>query len=239
MLITPDTPDRSARGGFKHGSNLNGNLCPSRVTSQRKSTTYGSTEAGIVTDIRPEDLLRKPGSVGLPFPQMDIELRRADGTLAEPGEPGELFCRGPTLFSGYWNRPEATAETLVDGWVTVGDIATRDDDGYISIVDRKKDMVVTGGMNVYPREVENVISRLPGVREVAVVGRPSREWGESLHAFVVAQGNAEPSAETIIAACRERLTGYKVPRTISFIPELPRNAGGKVLKTALRESIAP
>jgi acyl-CoA synthetase (AMP-forming)/AMP-acid ligase II len=200
--------------------------------------TYGSTEAGIVTDIRPEDLLRKPGSVGLPFPQMDIELRRADGALTEPGEPGELFCRGPTLFGGYWNRPEATAETLIDGWVTVGDIATRDEHGFISIVDRKKDMVVTGGMNVYPREIENVISKLPGVRDVAVIGRPSREWGESLHAFIVAKGNAEPSAETIIAACRASLTGYKVPRTISFIPELPRNAGGKVLKTTLRESIA-
>lgn len=197
--------------------------------------TYGSTEGGIVTNIRPSDILRKPGSVGLPFPHMEIELRDPDGGGSRNGETGELFCRGPTLFNGYWNRPEATAETLVDGWVTVGDIATRDTDGFISIVDRKKDMVVTGGINVYPREIENVIMQVAGVREVAVIGTPDRQWGESLHAFVVAANEAQPKAEEIIAQCRERLAGYKVPRVVSFIRELPRNAGGKVLKTALRE----
>jgi long-chain acyl-CoA synthetase len=197
--------------------------------------TYGSTEGGIVTDIGPGDILRKPTSVGLPFPEMEVELRKPDGTLAITGEPGELFCRGPTLFSGYWNRPEATAETLVDGWVTVGDIATRDTDGYITIVDRKKDMVITGGFNVYPREIEEVIAGLPGVRDVAVVGRPSREWGESLHAFVVAASDGGCSGETILAECRSRLAGFKVPKAVSFVGELPRNAGGKVLKTLLRE----
>ncbi|MGL5838027.1 MAG: class I adenylate-forming enzyme family protein [Sphingorhabdus sp.] len=203
--------------------------------------TYGSTEGGIVTNIRPADLLRKPGSVGHPFPLMKVELRLANGAIAATGEAGELFCRSPTSFNGYWNRPKETAETVQDGWVTVGDIATMDDEGFISIVDRKKDMVVTGGMNVYPREVENVIAALPGVHEVAVVGEPHREWGESLHAFVVPQKGMDKesgsNAEAIIAACRDRLAGYKVPREISFIPELPRNAGGKILKTALRERI--
>jgi acyl-CoA synthetase (AMP-forming)/AMP-acid ligase II len=199
--------------------------------------TYGSTEGGIVTNIRPPDLQRKPGSVGLPFPHMEVELRGEDGSPAETGQPGELFCRGPTLFNGYWNRPEATAETLVDGWVTVGDIAMRDADGYITIVDRKKDMVVTGGMNVYPREIENVIVELPGVREVAVVGTPDQQWGESLHAFIVASNGSPPNADAIIAGCREQLAGYKVPRAISFIAELPRNAGGKILKTTLREQV--
>jgi acyl-CoA synthetase (AMP-forming)/AMP-acid ligase II len=199
--------------------------------------TYGSTEGGIVTNIRPADLLRKPGSVGHPFPLMEVELRLSDGSIAEAGEAGELFCRGPTLFNGYWNRPQDTSETLQQGWVTVGDIARRDAEGFISIVDRKKDMVVTGGMNVYTREIENVIATLPGVHEVAVVGQPHREWGESLHAFVVPQNGGAHDADAIIAACRDRLAGYKVPREISFIPELPRNAGGKILKTELRERI--
>ena len=107
--------------------------------------TYGSTEGGIVTNIRPSEQLARPGSVGRPFPGVEVELRRADGTVAAPGEPGELFSRAATAFSGYWQLPEATAETLIDGWVTVGDIASADADGYITIVDRKKDMVVTGG----------------------------------------------------------------------------------------------
>ena len=199
--------------------------------------TYGSTEGGIVTNIRPADLRRKPGSVGHPFACVEVELRRSDGAKAEAGEPGELFCRGPTSFNGYWQRPSETRETLVGGWVTVGDMATADAEGFISIVDRKKDMVVTGGMNVYPREIENVIASMPGVREVAVVGKPHREWGESLHAFVVPALDTKVDAEAILSACRDRLAGFKVPRDISFIPELPRNAGGKILKTQLRESL--
>jgi acyl-CoA synthetase (AMP-forming)/AMP-acid ligase II len=199
--------------------------------------SYGSTEGGIVTNIGPADILGKAGSVGLPFPHMEVELRRADGRIADPGEPGELFCRGPTLFNGYWNRPDATAETLIDGWVTVGDIATRDEAGFITIVDRKKDMVITGGMNVYPKEVETIIAACPGVREVAVVGEPSREWGEAIHAFVVPSAGNAPEADAILAACRAQLSGYKVPRAVSFIPELPRNIGGKVLKAQLRESL--
>jgi acyl-CoA synthetase (AMP-forming)/AMP-acid ligase II len=199
--------------------------------------TYGSTEGGIVTNIGPADLLRKPGSVGQPFPLTEIELRLSDGSLAAVGEPGELFCCGPTSFNGYWQRPEETVETLRDGWVTVGDVATRDEDGYITIVDRTKDMVVSGGMNVYPREIENVIASVPGVREVAVIGRPDAEWGESLHAFIVPSSKSAVGAETIIAECRERLAGFKIPRNVSFIDELPRNAGGKVLKTLLRERV--
>ena len=201
--------------------------------------TYGSTEGGIVTNIRPADLLRKTGSVGHPFPMTAVELRRADGSIAGPGEPGELFCSGPASFNGYWQRPDETAATLVDGWVTVGDVAMADEDGFITIVDRKKDMVVTGGMNVYPREVENVIARLPGVRDVAVIGKPSAEWGESLHAFIVRSSGAQLNSENIIAGCRDRLASFKIPRDVSFIDELPRNAGGKVLKTVLREKHLP
>jgi len=197
--------------------------------------TYGSTEGGIVTNIRPSDLQRKPGSVGLPFPGVEIELRRPDGTVAAPDEPGELFSRGPTSFAGYWNRPDETAETIVDGWVSVGDIAVADHDGFITIVDRKKDMVITGGLNVYPREIENVIARVPGVIESAVVGLPDAEWGERLHAFIVPSGNAPPSVGAIITACRTELSGFKVPHGVSFVSELPRNPGGKVMKRVLRD----
>lgn len=201
--------------------------------------TYGSTEGGIVTNIRPADLLRKTGSVGHPFPMTAVELRRADGSIVGLGEPGELFCSGPASFNGYWQRPDETATTLIDGWVTVGDIAMADEDGFITIVDRKKDMVVTGGINVYPREVENVIARLPGVRDVAVIGKPSAEWGESLHAFIVRSVDAQLNSESVIAGCRDRLAGFKIPRDVTFVDELPRNAGGKVLKTVLREKHLP
>ncbi len=196
--------------------------------------TYGSTEGGIVTNIRPSELLARPGSVGRPFPGVEVALRRADGTLAQPGEPGELFSRAPTAFSGYWRLPAETAETLVDGWVTVGDIASVDADGYITIVDRKKDMVVTGGLNVYPREIENVIATLPGVREVAVVGRSDAEWGEILHAIIVEERGHSVDAAAVIAHCRAQLAAFKIPRQVSIADELPRSASGKILKTELR-----
>ena len=199
--------------------------------------TYGSTEGGIVTNIRPGDLRRKPGSVGHPFACVEVELRRSDGTLVDAGEPGELFCRGPTSFNGYWQRPIETSETCAYGWVTVGDVAVADAEGFISIIDRKNDMVVTGGMNVYPREIENVISSMPGVREVAVVGKVDHEWGERIHAFIVPISNGAVDAGSVLSLCRDNLAAFKVPREITFLSELPRNVGGKVMKTALRQSL--
>lgn len=157
--------------------------------------------------------------------------------MADAGEPGELFCRSPTSFNGYWQRPTETSETCADGWVTVGDIAVADAEGFISIIDRKKDMIVTGGMNVYPREIENIISSMPGAREVAVVGKPDHEWGERLHAFIVPISNGAIDAGAVLSFCRDNLAAFKVPREITFLTELPRNVGGKVLKTALRESL--
>lgn len=198
--------------------------------------TYGSTEAGIVSNIRPADLLAKPRSVGGPFHAMEIELRREDASIAPPGEAGELFCRGPYAFNGYLNRPEETAATLVDGWISVGDMAVGDAEGFLTITDRKKDMVVTGGINVYPREVETVIEAMAGIAECAVVGAPDAEWGEALWAFVVAGGAAPPDAEAIAGHCRERLAPYKVPKRIEFLDELPRNTTGKLLKRKLREA---
>jgi len=198
--------------------------------------TYGSTECGIVSNIRPADLLRKPGSVGTPVWGMEVELRDAQGAVVAPGEVGELFCRSPYSFNGYLNRPRETAEAVIDGWVTVGDLAIRDDEGFLRIVDRKKDMIITGGVNVYPAEIEAVIRTVAGVVDVAVVGVPDPEWGERIHAFVVPAAGATPEAEHIVATCRDRLAGFKVPRGISFVAEFPRNPSGKLLKRELRQA---
>ena len=200
--------------------------------------TYGSTEGGIVTNIRPPEHRAHPGSVGRPFPGVEIDLRNDSGGRCAPGEPGELFSRSPTSFAGYWQLPDETALAVDDGWVTVGDIATRDADGFVTIVDRKKDMVVTGGLNVYPREIENVIAALGGVADVAVVGRSDPQWGETLHAFVVARRGEAVDPAAITVGCRDRLAAYKVPRAISVVDELPRNASGKGLKVALRDMAA-
>ena len=147
--------------------------------------TYGSTEAGIVTNMRPDRLMDLPESVGTPFLSMEIEIRRPDGSLCDADEVGELFARGPYTFVGYLNRERETAEAVRDGWVTVQDLAVRDAEGYISIVGRAKDMIVSGGINIYPAEIEKVIAAQSGVAEVAVVGMSDEEWGERIHAFVV------------------------------------------------------
>ncbi len=200
--------------------------------------TYGATEAGIVTNLRPADQLRKKNSVGLPFVGNLVRLLRDDGEEAAAGEVGELFSVSPYLFNGYWERPEETAAALRDGWVSVGDMARRDEEGYVYIVDRKKDMIVSGGVNVYPRDVEDVLSRHPAVREAAVVGVPDDYWGERVKAFLVIRGDERPRPEELIDYAKERLAGFKVPKEIDFIDALPRNPAGKILKRALRERAA-
>ncbi len=197
--------------------------------------TYGSTEGGIVTNIRPNSLIKKPGSVGTAFVHMEVEVRNAAGGLCKPGEIGELFCRGPYTFNGYLNKPQETAETIQDGWVTVQDLASVDEDGFITICGRKKDMIVSGGINIYPAEVEAVISAISAVEEVAVVGLPDDEWGERVHAFIVRGGDQALSEKDVLSTCRDKLSRFKVPRGISFIEQLPKNATGKLLKRELRE----
>ncbi len=195
---------------------------------------YGSTEAGIVCNLRPQDQLRKQRCVGTPFTMNQVKLLDEDGRPTAPGQVGELFSTSPCLFAGYWNQPDATAAAMRDGWFSAGDLAWRDEDGCYYIVDRKKDMYISGGVNVYPREVEELLFRLPGVREAAVVGVPDEYWGETGKAFLVLDPAASLAPEAVIAACRENLAGHKVPRHIAFIDRLPRNAAGKVLKTELR-----
>jgi long-chain acyl-CoA synthetase len=197
--------------------------------------TYGSTEAGVVTNIRPADILRKPGSVGAPFVNTRVKILREDGSECAPGEIGELFSLGPCAFNGYLNKPEETAAAFRDGWVTVADLAARDEDGFITICGRKKDMVISGGVNIYPAEIETLIGRASGVAEVAVVGLPDAEWGERLHAFIVPKGGRSPSEAEIVSLCRRELSAYKVPRGVTIVSELPRNMSGKILKRELRD----
>jgi long-chain acyl-CoA synthetase len=196
--------------------------------------TYGSTEAGIVSNLRPPDQLRKLQCVGQPFPCTEVELRRPDGTVCSPDEVGELFSRSPYLFNGYWGRPQETAESFRDGWVTVGDLARRDPEGYLYIVDRLKDMVISGGVNIYPREVEEVIFQHPAVQEAAVIGVPDEKWGEVLKAFVVRRPGSELVADALLAFLEPRIARMKMPKQVEFIDQIPRNANGKILKTVLR-----
>lgn len=197
---------------------------------------YGSTECSVVTDLRPEDSLRKPGSVGHPWFMNEVRLVDDEGRPVGPGEPGELFARSPMLMAGYLNNEEATREAFSDdGFVTVGDIAVADEEGFISIVDRKKDMIIAGGVNIYPREVEEVLARHPQVDEVAVVGVPDEVYGERVTAFVVGR-----KGETIDVAGLEQFVGdavarFKTPREWHVVDALPRNASGKILKRTLRE----
>ena len=197
--------------------------------------TYGSTEGSIVTNLRPPDQLRKVQCVGLPIPSTEVRLLDDAGQEVGPNEVGELFSRSPYLFNGYWGLPEATAESLRDGWFSAGDLATKDDEGFVYIVDRKKDMIISGGVNIYPREIEEVLHHHPAVKEAACVGVKDEYWGEALVAYVVLRGDAALTQEELVAFCEERLARYKLPKSIHFIAELPRNAAGKVLRRELRD----
>jgi long-chain acyl-CoA synthetase len=199
---------------------------------------YGSTEAGIVSNCRPADVLRKTGSVGPPWFMTEVRVVDDDGVPVAPGGTGELFSRSPFLMNGYLKDPEATAAcTTDDGFLTAGDIAHVDEDGFLYIVDRKKDMIISGGVNIFPREIEDVLVTHAAVREVAVVGLPSEKWGEAVTAIIVADGTA-PTGDELEAHCRGALAAFKVPRRYEFVAALPRNAAGKILKRELREKYA-
>jgi long-chain acyl-CoA synthetase len=197
--------------------------------------TYGSTEGGIVSNLRPPDQLRKVQCVGLPIPNTEVRLLNDDGVEVGPNEVGELFSRSPYLFNGYWGLPEATADSLRDGWFSAGDLAVKDDEGFIYIVDRKKDMIISGGVNIYPREIEEALHHHPAVKEAACVGVKDDYWGQALAAYVVVRDGASLDEAELLAFCEERLARYKLPKSITFIAELPRNAAGKVLRRDLRD----
>ena len=194
---------------------------------------YGATETGVNTVLRPDDQLRKPGSCGTPLPGQEIRLVRPDGTETDVGEPGELMVRS-TWLAEYYNRPDATRASTHDGFFSVGDVAYRDDEGYYFICDRRVDMVISGGVNVYPAEVEAVLHAHPAVADAAVIGVPDDEWGEVVKAVVALRSGHRATSAELIAFCAERLAGYKKPRTIDFVDELPRDAAGKLLKRKIR-----
>jgi long-chain acyl-CoA synthetase len=198
---------------------------------------YGSTEAGCVLSCPPARLLDKPGSVGLPFPLTEIAIRAADGSEARVGEVGALWSRSPYVFGGYLGRVDATAEVLRDGWVTAGDLASRDADGFVTIAGRAKDVVVTGGVNVYPAEVEAVLTACPGVADAGVAGVAHPDWGEAVTAWIVPESGADPRPDAVLAFCRERLAPHKLPKSLHLVGALPRGPSGKLLRARLRASL--
>lgn len=199
---------------------------------------YGLSEASPVVTSNPLGGLRKPGSVGIPLPDTICKIMDLDTGTKElgPEEVGELVVKGPQVMKGYWNRPEETAQVLRDGWLYTGDVAKMDQDGYFYIVERKKDLIISGGFNVYPREVEEVLYEHPKVAQAAVIGIPDEYAGERVKAVVVVKEGQNLTAEEIVDFCRERLTGYKVPRVVEFKEELPTTMTGKVLRRALKEA---
>jgi acyl-CoA synthetase (AMP-forming)/AMP-acid ligase II len=201
---------------------------------------YGSTEAGWVTMLHPAEQMTRLGSVGRECAgSAPIRILDANGKPVADGEAGELYSRTPYTFDGYWKMPEKTAEAFRDGWCTVGDMARRDTDGYYFLVDRKSNMIISGGENVYPSEVENLLGGHDKVKEVAVVGLPDAKWGERVHAVVVLHDGCAASEAEIIDWCRDRIAGYKRPRSVSFIAdaEMPRTATGKILHRTLRSQL--
>ncbi|MDD7965817.1 acyl-CoA synthetase [Actinomycetospora lemnae] len=217
--------------------------CPVTVIEHFTARGWTFTEGFGMTELSPAalfldaaDVLAHAGSVGRPFMHVDARLVSETGDEVGVGEVGELVLRGPTVFAGYWNRPEATAEVLRDGWFHSGDLGVRDAEGFVTLVDRKKDMIITGGENVYPVEVEQVLHRHPAIADVAVVGIGDATWGETVLAVVVADG--ELDRDEVIAWTRERIAHFKAPRRVEVVDELPRNATGKLLKRVLRERFA-
>ncbi|MEI5638037.1 MULTISPECIES: long-chain-fatty-acid--CoA ligase FadD [unclassified Pseudoalteromonas] len=205
-----------------------------KVTNTKLMEGYGLTECAPLVTICPFDLDAYNGSIGLPAPSTEIKLIDEEGNEVPKGEPGELCVKGPQVMAGYYNRPDATAECLKDGWFATGDIATYDDDGFFYIVDRKKDMILVSGFNVFPNEIEEVVAMHDGVLEVAAIGVPHEVSGEQVKVFVVKK---DPSLteKDIIAHCRDNLTNYKVPKMVEFRDELPKTNVGKILRRKLKE----
>jgi acyl-CoA synthetase (AMP-forming)/AMP-acid ligase II len=199
---------------------------------------YGSTETGFVTLLRPEEQLSKLGSIGREWTASGaIRLLDPDGKEVRPGEMGELYSRTPYTFTGYWNDPEKTAAAFRGEWCSVGDLARCDEDGYYYLVDRKHNMISSGGENIYPAEVENLLGGHPAIKDVAVIGVYDDKWGEAVHAVVVLHDDATATEADILAWCKDRIAGYKRPRSVSIIGEadMPRTATGKALHRELRD----
>jgi long-chain acyl-CoA synthetase len=226
---------------------LGGGMAVQRAVAERwKKTTgctlaeaYGLTETCPAVCINPLDIAEYNGSIGLPISSTDVSIQDDDGKVLENGATGELCVRGPQVMKGYWNRPDETAKVLTpDGWLRTGDIARIDEKGFVYIVDRKKDMILVSGFNVYPNEIEDVVAQLPGILEVAAVGVPDEKSGEAVK-IVVVRKDPGLTEEMIRAHCKANLTGYKLPRFIEFRESLPKTNVGKILRRELRDNAAP
>jgi acyl-CoA synthetase (AMP-forming)/AMP-acid ligase II len=254
MLDVPD--HKRGEAGFERVEKLMVSSAPAHADLKRDVMSmfpnsglfelYGSTEAGWVTMLHPDEQFDHLGTVGREVVGSAlIKLLDDEGHEVPDGEPGELFSSGPYAFDGYWNLPEKTAEAMRGGYLSVGDIALRDQDGFIRLIDRKKNLIITGGENVYPSEVETVLAAHPDVKDVAVIGTPDPKWGERVEAAVVLRGGtatsggATTSEQDLIAWAKEKLAGYKCPRAITILAaeEMPRNATGKILHRVLRDML--
>ena len=247
-----DTSEAGSSGtGFGQVEKLMISSAPARADTKRAVMEmfpnsglfelYGSTEAGWVTMLHPDEQFDNLGTVGREVVgSAPIKMLDDDGQEVADGEPGELFSCGPYCFDGYWNLPDKTAEAFHGDYLSVGDVALRDEDGFIRLIDRKKNLIISGGENVYPSEVEMLLASHPAVKDVAVVGQPDPKWGESVHAAVVCHGNQTISETDLLAWANQRLASFKRPREILFLSdqEMPRNTTGKILHRELRELFA-
>jgi long-chain acyl-CoA synthetase len=208
-----------------------------RLTGAQICEGYGLTESTPVTHINPYGGTTKPGTIGLPIPNTEAKLTNVDDynkEITTPGEPGEICLKGPQIMRGYINRPEETAITLKDGWLLTGDIGVFDEEGYFSVVDRKKDMIISGGFNIYPRDVDELLFTHPKIREACVIGVPDARSGERIKAYVVLKEGQTATEEEIIAFCKQNLVHYKVPKFVEFVDDLPKSPVGKILRKELR-----
>ncbi len=199
------------------------------------SQVYGQAQSPMVITFLAPEHHDRTGSCGRPYTCAEVAIADEHDRFVPSGEPGEIVCRGPQLMSGYWNRPADSAEAMRNGWLHTGDIGTMDQDGFFYILDRKNDMLISGGFNVYPREVEDALLAFPGVVEAAVVGLPDEKWGDRVHAVVA--GREGLSAEEILAYVRSHLAGFKAPKSVEIWPELPKSAANKILRRLVRDRI--
>jgi long-chain acyl-CoA synthetase len=202
---------------------------------------YGLTEASPVTHCAPLLGAGPAGGIGVPVPSTDAAIfdQETGARRVNPGEVGELAVRGPQVMQGYWQRPEETAQVLRDGWLFTGDLARQDADGFFSIVDRKKDLIISGGMNVYPRDIEDVLFQDPKIAEAVAVGIPDERWGEAVKVYIVLRDGQTATEQEILDYCHARMARYKVPKFVEFRRELPKSMIGKVLRRELiQEEVA-
>jgi len=207
-----------------------------KITGCALAEAYGLTETCPAVCINPLDIGEYNASIGLPISSTDVSIQDDDGNVQKIGDVGELCVRGPQVMKGYWNRPDETAKVMTHGWLRTGDIARIDEKGFVYIVDRKKDMILVSGFNVYPNEIEDVVALLPGILEVAAVGVPDEKSGEAVK-LVIVRKDAGLTEEAIRAHCKANLTGYKLPRYVEFRDSLPKTNVGKILRRELREPL--